>query len=436
MHPVGLPAIAWMPPYVAHVPAATTAQARGASRSIHQFSVSGSPVAGSLPNDVQYPSPLIFSLGIEPSTTTTNGSTSPRTAARNGARKSSPPCDGDSTLLCRFTFGSPGMSPLTTSSIDGCADAVIDTVSPSQLMPSEIHRMWISSNPSLMAYLLGRESRVGPRSGGRCRGDAAGGGRAAQSRAGPPAGSPTGASTVIDSRTTSSRPVLSTSTDPQAGHAASAAAEFTGVRARQRPQRTASGSRTRSSAASSAAVPAAATRTPCSITSGSTGWPPMRTRMPRTGRPSARRRAASTIPSHIPSSCMRPLPARVRPAGAGLVAARSIAARVFAFRVLAVRLFSVRLVARQVRHQPDGVVQHRAHGLRQLHPLLDDGRAAADHEDASDLPAEPPQRPQHGDRVHAVPVDRGRAERVGRVQAGHRLVHGGAVHLDDGEGAG
>ena len=86
MHPVGLPAIAWMPPYVAHVPAATTAQARGASRSIHQFSVSGSPVSGSLPNDVQYPSPLIFSLGIEPSTTKMNGSSSPRTAARNGAR--------------------------------------------------------------------------------------------------------------------------------------------------------------------------------------------------------------------------------------------------------------------------------------------------------------------------------------------------------------
>src|SRR5918911_468376 len=51
MQPVGLPAIAWMPPYVAHVPAATTAQAFGASWSIHQLTVSGSPVAGSLALD-------------------------------------------------------------------------------------------------------------------------------------------------------------------------------------------------------------------------------------------------------------------------------------------------------------------------------------------------------------------------------------------------
>ena len=53
MQPVGLPAIAWMPPYVAQVPIATTPQALGASRSIHQLMVSGSPVASSLPNEVQ-----------------------------------------------------------------------------------------------------------------------------------------------------------------------------------------------------------------------------------------------------------------------------------------------------------------------------------------------------------------------------------------------
>src|SRR5579884_112958 len=74
-------------------------------------------------------------------------SSSPRAAAKNGARNSSPPSVGDSTLLCRCTFGSPGMLPLTTSSIRGSCAAVIETVSPSQLIPSDVQRMWISSNP-------------------------------------------------------------------------------------------------------------------------------------------------------------------------------------------------------------------------------------------------------------------------------------------------
>src|SRR5919202_3288491 len=146
MQPVGLPAIAWMPPYVAHVPTATTPHAFGASRSSHQLSVSGSPVASSLPNDVQYPSPLMFSFGIEPSMTSTNGaSSSPRTAWRNGSRNSSPPSVGERTLLWRWTFGIRGIAPSTTSSGPGWPAAVTDTESPSQLMPSEIHRMWTSS---------------------------------------------------------------------------------------------------------------------------------------------------------------------------------------------------------------------------------------------------------------------------------------------------
>ena len=53
MQQVGLPAIAWMPPYVAHVPIATTAHACGASRSIHSHVVIGSPVRASLPNAAQ-----------------------------------------------------------------------------------------------------------------------------------------------------------------------------------------------------------------------------------------------------------------------------------------------------------------------------------------------------------------------------------------------
>src|SRR3954453_12833671 len=88
----------------------------------------------------------MFSFGIEPSITSTNGaSSSPRAAWRNGARNSSPPSVGDSTLLWRWTFGMPGIAPSRTSSMPGWPAAVIDTESPSQLIPSEIHRMWTSS---------------------------------------------------------------------------------------------------------------------------------------------------------------------------------------------------------------------------------------------------------------------------------------------------
>src|SRR3954453_14050371 len=88
----------------------------------------------------------MFSFGIEPSITSTNGaSSSPRAAWRNGARNSSPPSVGDRTLLWRCTFGMPGIAPSSTSSMPGWPAAVTDTESPSQLIPSEIHRMWTSS---------------------------------------------------------------------------------------------------------------------------------------------------------------------------------------------------------------------------------------------------------------------------------------------------
>src|ERR687885_68534 len=88
----------------------------------------------------------MFSFGIEPSMTSTNGaSSSPRTAWRNGSRNSSPPSVGERTLLWRWTFGIPGIAPSTTSSRPGWPAAVTDTESPSQLIPSEIHRMWTSS---------------------------------------------------------------------------------------------------------------------------------------------------------------------------------------------------------------------------------------------------------------------------------------------------
>src|SRR3954468_17074613 len=94
----------------------------------------------------------MFSFGIEPSITRTNGaSSSSRTACRNGSRNSSPPSVGDRTLLCRCTLGRPGMAPRSTSSIPGWPAAVIETESPSQLMPSEIQRTCTSSTPEGLA---------------------------------------------------------------------------------------------------------------------------------------------------------------------------------------------------------------------------------------------------------------------------------------------
>src|SRR5688572_14570291 len=90
----------------------------------------------------------MFSFGIEPSMTRTNGASSvPSTAWRNGSRNSPPPSVGDSTLLCRWTFGMPGIAPSSTSSMPGCPAAVMETESPSQLIPSEIQRMWTSCTP-------------------------------------------------------------------------------------------------------------------------------------------------------------------------------------------------------------------------------------------------------------------------------------------------
>src|SRR3954454_10209900 len=91
---------------------------------------------------------------MEPSMTRTKGaSSSSSTAWRNGFRNSSPPSVGDRTLLCRCTFGRPGIAPSSTSSMLGSDAAVIDTESPSQLMPSEIQRMWTSSTPFASAVL-------------------------------------------------------------------------------------------------------------------------------------------------------------------------------------------------------------------------------------------------------------------------------------------
>src|SRR5437588_289008 len=60
-----------------------------------------------------------------------------------------------------FTIGSPPMAPSTTSSSPGWPAAVTDTESPSQLMPSEIHRMLTSCTPeAFSSTAMGHPSRT------------------------------------------------------------------------------------------------------------------------------------------------------------------------------------------------------------------------------------------------------------------------------------
>ena len=92
------------------MPTATTAAAFGARRSTHSLVVIGCPVSGSSPMPAQWPSPLIFSLGIEPSTTSTNGSSLPASASYQASMNSAP-FSKASTGLCTTTFGMPGIAP-------------------------------------------------------------------------------------------------------------------------------------------------------------------------------------------------------------------------------------------------------------------------------------------------------------------------------------
>src|SRR5271170_3899364 len=90
MQPVGFPSIAWIPPYVAQVPAATTAQAFGTSRSIQSQVVIGCPVVSSVPNDAQYPSCLFLSYGIDPPKKIRKGVCMTRALALKNFTNSSP----------------------------------------------------------------------------------------------------------------------------------------------------------------------------------------------------------------------------------------------------------------------------------------------------------------------------------------------------------
>src|ERR1051326_5413756 len=87
------------------------------------------------------------SFGTDPSTTSTNGSSSPRSAAYQW-RMNSLPVSWASTGLCRCTRGMPGIAPSTTSSRLGCIAAVTATVSPSQPSPAVIHSTCTSPTAS------------------------------------------------------------------------------------------------------------------------------------------------------------------------------------------------------------------------------------------------------------------------------------------------
>ena len=150
----------------------------GASRSSHSLVVIGWPVIGSLPKPDQYPSGLIASFGIDPSTTSTNGSSSPRSALKKLSRKSSldpiGPASKSISGQCTATFGRPGSAPSAISSMLGWVAAVSATESPSQDRPALIQRMWTgASAPSSPGEDMRR--RLALWSGSRCNGHRPGG---------------------------------------------------------------------------------------------------------------------------------------------------------------------------------------------------------------------------------------------------------------------
>src|ERR1700754_3465557 len=94
---------------------------------------------------------------MDPSTTRTNGSSSPRSALCHHSMKLSAPCSGPHSKSisgqCTATFGRPGSAPTTISSMDGCVAAVSATESPSQPRPPFIHKIWITGSVSAVVIV-------------------------------------------------------------------------------------------------------------------------------------------------------------------------------------------------------------------------------------------------------------------------------------------
>ena len=100
---------------------------------------------------------------MDPSTTRTNGSSSPRSALCHHSMKVSAPCSGPHSKSisgqCTATLGSPGRAPSTISSMLGWVAAVSATESPSQPSPPFIQRMCTTGSSS--ACVMERHPSVG-----------------------------------------------------------------------------------------------------------------------------------------------------------------------------------------------------------------------------------------------------------------------------------
>src|ERR1700722_10207531 len=92
---------------------------------------------------------------MDPSTTRTNGSSSPRSALCHHSMNVSAPCSGPHSKSirgqCTATLGSPGRAPSTISSMLGWVAAVSATEYPSHPSPPFIQRMWTTGSSCVIA---------------------------------------------------------------------------------------------------------------------------------------------------------------------------------------------------------------------------------------------------------------------------------------------
>ena len=100
---------------------------------------------------------------MDPSTTRTNGSSSPRSALCHHSMKVSAPCSGPHSKSisgqCTATLGRPGRAPSTISSMLGWVAAVSATESPSQPRPPFIQR--ICTTGSSAAWVIAATPSLG-----------------------------------------------------------------------------------------------------------------------------------------------------------------------------------------------------------------------------------------------------------------------------------
>ena len=159
MAPVGFPAIAWIPPYVAQVPTAITAVAlrrQPVQPLVGRPRLAGRPgrcrtrtstrrcpcsaLVGDRSLDDQDERLQLAAVGLVPPLDEVVGPCSgPHSKSINGQ--------------CTAILGSPGSAPSTISSMLGWVAAVRATESPSQPSPPFIQRMWTTPSSSWVCRL-------------------------------------------------------------------------------------------------------------------------------------------------------------------------------------------------------------------------------------------------------------------------------------------